>query len=71
MKKENQHICIAELGSSMEAHILRILLETEGIKVFLFGDIVAYESDMLIQVHVPFEQKEKAEKVVDTFYNNR
>jgi len=27
MKKENQHICIAELGSSMEAHILRSLLE--------------------------------------------
>ena len=32
-------------------------------------DIVVYESDMLIQVHVPFEQKEQAQKVVDAFYD--
>jgi predicted metal-dependent TIM-barrel fold hydrolase len=68
MQKENQHICIAELGSSTEAHILRGLLQTEGIKVFIFDDIVAYESGMPILIHVPFEQKEEAQKVVDEFY---
>ena len=65
----HQHICIAELGNMEEAHILRGLLQSENIVVFL-SDINPYEGDIPIPIHVPFEQKEEAQKVVDLFYEN-
>ena len=65
----NQSICIAELGNIGEAHILRGLLQSENITVFTF-DINSHEGDISIPLHVPFEQKEEAQKVVDLFYKN-
>ena len=65
----NQPICIAELRDIGEAHILRGLLQSENITVFTF-DMHPYEGDILIPLHVPFGQKEEAEKVVDLFYEN-
>ncbi len=62
-------ICIAELGNMEEAHILRGLLQSENIVVFL-SDINPHEGDIPIPIHVPLDQKEKAQKVVDLFYEN-
>ena len=69
MKKENQHICIAEISSSTEPHILRGLLQAEGIEV-IFLDGEKFDSDIFTQIHVPLKQKEKAQKVVDAFFYN-
>ena len=69
MQKENQHICIAEISFSTESHILRGLLQAEEIEV-VFIDGEKFESDIFTQIHVPFEQKEKAQKVVDEFFYN-
>ena len=52
-----------------EAHILRGLLQAEDIMVFL-SDINRYEGDIPIPLHVPLQQKEEAQKVVDLFYEN-
>ena len=76
IKKENQHIEIAQLAFSSDAHILRGLLETADIKVFLFNegfssltpaDAVASGG---IKIHVPFKEKEKAEKITTEFFKN-
>jgi hypothetical protein len=76
MKKENQHIEIAKLFISSDAHILRGLLEAEGITVFLFNEGYASltPADALvsggIKLHVPFDQKERAEPIVEEFFEN-
>jgi len=71
-----QHIQIAQLFMPSDAHILRGLLEAEDITVFMFdegfasltpADAVAVGG---IKLHVPLEQKEKAEKIVNKFYEN-
>jgi len=71
-----QHIQIAQLFMPSDAHILRGLLEAEDITVFIFdegfssltpADAVAVGG---IKLHVPLEQKEKAEKIVNKFYEN-
>jgi hypothetical protein len=76
MKKQNKHILIAQLFMPSDAHILRGLLEAQNITVFMFdegfasltpADAVAVGG---IKLHVPFEQKEEAEKIVDKFYDN-
>ncbi len=76
MKAQNKHILIAQLFMPSDAHILRGLLEAQNITVFMFdegfssltpADAVAVGG---IKLHVPFEQKEEAEKIVDTFYEN-
>jgi hypothetical protein len=38
MKTENQHIEIAQLFLSSDAHVLRGLLEAEDITVFIFNE---------------------------------
>jgi len=76
IKKENQHIEIANLFISSDAHILRGLLEAEDITVFVFNEGFSSltPADALasggIKIHVPFEQKEKAEKITDEFFDN-
>jgi hypothetical protein len=76
MKKKNKHIEIAQLFMSSDAHILRGLLEAQDITVFMFDEglsslLPAYTlATGGIKLHVPFEEKEKAEKIVDTFYKN-
>ena len=76
MKTENQHIEIAQLFISSDAHILRGLLEAEDITVFLFNEGYASltPADALIsggiKLHVPFEQKERAEPIVEAFFEN-
>ena len=70
------HILIAQLFMPSDAHILRGLLEAQDITVFMFdegfasltpADAVAVGG---IKLHVPLEQKEEAEKIVNTFYEN-
>jgi len=76
MDTKHQHIEIAQLFISSDAHILRGLLEAEDITVFLFNE--GYSSltpaDALIsggiKLHVPFEQKERAEPIVEAFFEN-
>ncbi len=46
--------------------LLRGLLQSENIVVFL-SDITPYEGDIPIPIHVPLDQKEKAQKIVDLF----
>ena len=76
MKTKNQHIEIAQLFISSDAHILRGLLEVEGITVFLFNEGYASltPADALvsggIKLHIPYEQKERAEPIVEDFFNN-
>jgi hypothetical protein len=76
MKTENRHIEIAQLFLSSDAHILRGLLESEDITVFIFNEGYASltPADALIsggiKLHVPFDQKEKAEPIVDAFFEN-
>ena len=74
--KSQKHILVAQLFISSDAHILKGLLEAEDITVFMFdegfasltpADAVAVGG---IKIHVPFEQKEKAQKIVDKFYKN-
>ena len=74
--KKQQHIQIAQLFMPTDAHILRGLLEAEEITVFMFdegfasltpADAVAVGG---IKLHVPLEQKEEADKIVDKFYDN-
>ena len=69
MKENNQHICIAELRNIEEAQILRGLLESENIKVFV-SDIGTHDGGFPVPLHVPFVQKEEAQKIVDLFYEN-
>ncbi len=76
MKNAQQHILIAELALSSDAHILRGLLEAQNITVFMFdeGFSSLTPADALavggIKIHVPFEQKDKANKIVNAFYEN-
>jgi len=76
MKTKNQHIEIAKLFISSDAHILRGLLEAEDITVFLFNEGYASltPADALvsggIKLHVPFDQKERAEPIVEEFFEN-
>ena len=76
MSKENQHIEIATLFISSDAHILRGLLEAEDITVFVFNEGFSSltPADTIIsggiKLHVPFEQKEKAEKITHEFFEN-
>jgi len=76
MKNKNQLIEIAQLLIPSDAHILRGLLETEEIKVFIFDNEYASLSptDALIaggiKINVPSEQKEKAELIVEEFFKN-
>ncbi|NKQ40964.1 MAG: DUF2007 domain-containing protein [Sulfurovum sp.] len=76
MKKSNQYICIAELSTSSDAHILRGLLETEDIEVFIFNEgfaslTPAYTVAMGgIKLHIPLMKKEKADPVVESYFNN-
>ena len=71
-----QHIQIAQLFMPSDAHILRGLLEAEDITVFMFDEGFASltPADSVavggIKLHVPLEQKEKAEKIVNKFYEN-
>ena len=74
--KNSKHILVAQLFISSDAHILKGLLEAKDIKVFMFdegfssltpADAVAVGG---IKIHVPFEQKEEANKIVDKFYEN-
>ncbi len=74
--KPQKHIQIAQLFMPSDAHILRGLLEAQDITVFMFdegfssltpADAVAVGG---IKLHVPLEQKEKAQKIVDKFYEN-
>ena len=76
MERKNRHIEIAQLFISSDAHILRGLLEAEDITVFLFNE--GYSSltpaDALlsggIKLHVPFDQIERAEPIVEAFFEN-
>ena len=76
MQERNQHIQIAQLFISSDAHILRALLEAEGITVFLFNEGFSSltPADALssggIKVHVPFDQKERAEPIVEEYFKN-
>ena len=74
--KPQKHILVAQLFIPSDAHILKSLLEAEKITVFIFdegfssltpADAIAVGG---IKVHVPFEQKEKAQQIVDKFYEN-
>ena len=76
MKTQNKHIQIAQLFMPSDAHILRGLLEAQDITVFMFdegfasltpADAVAVGG---IKLHVPCEEKEKADKIVNQFYEN-
>jgi len=76
MKTEKQHIEIAQLFISSDAHILRGLLEAEDITVFIFNEGYASltPADALIsggiKLHVPFDQKERAEPIIEAFFEN-
>ena len=76
MKRENRHIEIAQLFISSDAHILRGLLEAEDIKVFMFNEGFSSltPADALvsggIKLHVPFDQRERAEPIVEAFFEN-
>jgi len=74
--KNQKHILVAQLFMPSDAHILKGLLEAENITVFIFdeGFSSLTPADALIsggiKLHVPFEQREKAKKIVDKFYEN-
>jgi len=76
MKRDNQHIEIAKLFISSDAHILRGLLEAEEITVFMFNEGYASLTpiDAIIsggiKLHVPFDQKKRAEPIVEAFFEN-
>ena len=76
MQEKNQLIEIAQLFISSDAHILRGLLEAEGIEVFMFNEGFASltPADALIsggiKIHIPSNQKEKAEPILESFFEN-
>ena len=76
MKTQNKHMQIAQLFMPSDAHILRGLLEAQDITVFMFDEglsslLPAYTiATGGIKLHVPFEEKEKADKIVNQFYEN-
>ena len=74
--KRQQHIEVAQLFISSDAHILRGLLEAEEITVFMFNEGFSSltPADAMasggIKLHVPFDQKEQAEPIVESFFAN-
>jgi len=66
MKQKTKSIRIASLPEPMDAHILRGLLEKEGIEVLMFGEY----SEPFVKVHVPIEKVDEANEIVELFYAN-
>jgi len=71
--QQREHIQVAQLFSSADAHILRGLLEVSGITVFIFNEGFSSLYAMVpegITLHVPSDQLELARPIVDSFFDN-
>lgn len=63
-------ITVAEYSNSMDAHLARLSLESEGIRAVVLGDILPYSgvlSEMnAIELQVPSESAAKAREILET-----
>lgn len=71
---DDKWVVVTEVSGELQAGIVRNLLEAQGIKVFLnqegAGKAVGLSLGPLgeVQILVPENQKEEAQKVVDDYY---
>ena len=72
---DDQWVVVTEVSGELQASLVRNLLEAQGIKVFLnqegAGKAVGLSLGPLgeVQILVPENQKEAAQKIVDDYYD--